>query len=610
MQKYNDVVLGQNGTNLAPIPNASVTVLTSPGGALATIYSDNGITITANPLTTDASGRFSFYAANGRYSLNVAYLNVSYALNDVPLEDDPVQQTIAPSYTGGVSRQLSSKVYDVVSVLDFGADPTGSADSTTAFNNALACSRKILVPAGTYAIQQVTIPSNTVMLGEGKGRSVLQPVVGTADGILLSSSSTSNVEIGELSINVSKVSFPTMYAIRFDTVANGYLHDLLIPNGGVVGISTNNCTDILVERSSVSNCANRCIEHAGASAARCRTRNCYVSNPGGVDHGISCANGVDHEVSNNYVTLCTVFGISIAFCQRVLVSGNKTYNTTREGINATDSQDVTVTDNIAAWDTTTSQDFGMSFAGQSGAGTNFAIIRGNKIINCGKSGIALASASLPVTACTVQGNLIENSNRLNLGNTNGGGAGVILYGLSCQNNFISENKIYDTIGFLQYAVYEWNSGGLPAANRFFSNFVSGNASSVTNITANSLEALTTLDAVSYTPTIAATAGALTTASATGNYILMGKLVYIRATGSITTNGTGSGSITISLPFTVTSTPAASTQIIAGKETGVSNKAVIGTTSQATTTLTITFYDGTYPGANGASISVAGWYVRT
>jgi len=89
MQKFTDLVLGQNGQAITPIIGASVAVYTYPGNVLAPLFSDNGVTATANPLTTDQNGRFSFYAANGRYSMVVSYLNVSYTLQDVPLEDDP-----------------------------------------------------------------------------------------------------------------------------------------------------------------------------------------------------------------------------------------------------------------------------------------------------------------------------------------------------------------------------------------------------------------------------------------------------------------------------------------------------------------------------------------
>ena len=46
-----------------------------------------------------------------------------------------------------------------VNVLDLGADPTGVADSTTAFTNALTASRFVYVPSGTYLVDQINITS-------------------------------------------------------------------------------------------------------------------------------------------------------------------------------------------------------------------------------------------------------------------------------------------------------------------------------------------------------------------------------------------------------------------------------------------------------------------
>jgi hypothetical protein len=68
MQKYQDNVQNRNGD---AVVGAHVQVLTYPSGAAATIYSDNGITPAANPLSTDTNGAFAFYAADGRYSLMI-----------------------------------------------------------------------------------------------------------------------------------------------------------------------------------------------------------------------------------------------------------------------------------------------------------------------------------------------------------------------------------------------------------------------------------------------------------------------------------------------------------------------------------------------------------
>src|SRR5688572_2652419 len=58
----------QDSTGRA-IPTASVRVTIAGTSTLATLYSDNGVTALANPLTTSATdGTYSYYAANGRYT--------------------------------------------------------------------------------------------------------------------------------------------------------------------------------------------------------------------------------------------------------------------------------------------------------------------------------------------------------------------------------------------------------------------------------------------------------------------------------------------------------------------------------------------------------------
>jgi hypothetical protein len=54
-----------------------------------------------------------------------------------------------------------------VNVLDYGADPTGVADSTTAIQNALNTAKSVYVPSGTYIVTGLNIPSNTELHGAG-----------------------------------------------------------------------------------------------------------------------------------------------------------------------------------------------------------------------------------------------------------------------------------------------------------------------------------------------------------------------------------------------------------------------------------------------------------
>lgn len=69
MEHYTRPLQDQNGR---AISGATVTVYNAGTGTLATIYSDNGTTVKANPFTTGVDGIYDFYAANGRYSVTFA----------------------------------------------------------------------------------------------------------------------------------------------------------------------------------------------------------------------------------------------------------------------------------------------------------------------------------------------------------------------------------------------------------------------------------------------------------------------------------------------------------------------------------------------------------
>ena len=59
MQKYFNTAADKEGR---AIQSASVFVYEAGTSVLATLYEDNGSTITTNPVTTDSNGLFEFYA--------------------------------------------------------------------------------------------------------------------------------------------------------------------------------------------------------------------------------------------------------------------------------------------------------------------------------------------------------------------------------------------------------------------------------------------------------------------------------------------------------------------------------------------------------------------
>lgn len=80
------------------------------------------------------------------------------------------QSNVSGNLAGAVARTVHQKLQELVSILDFGADPTGVADSSSAFSSAINIGGTITVPPGTYKITTpaVLTASNLVLLGIGR----------------------------------------------------------------------------------------------------------------------------------------------------------------------------------------------------------------------------------------------------------------------------------------------------------------------------------------------------------------------------------------------------------------------------------------------------------
>lgn len=104
--------------------------------------------------------------------------------------------------------------------------------------------------------------------------------------------------------------------------------------------------------------------------------------------------------------------------------------------------------------------------------------------------------------------------------------------------------------------------------------------------------------VDYTPTLTPYAGTFTSATATGRYKQIGKIVFLHVTVNITTNGTAATNVGVSLPITANSTNFTGS----GRENLATGKALTGVLS-STTQMWIQNYDNSYPGGNGYRLNV-------
>lgn len=108
----------------------------------------------------------------------------------------------------------------------------------------------------------------------------------------------------------------------------------------------------------------------------------------------------------------------------------------------------------------------------------------------------------------------------------------------------------------------------------------------------------------YTPTISSSSGTITTpGTCSGRYKQNGKTVHFSVSCSITTNGTGSGVIRITLPVNA----AGIRCVFSGAELGISGKSVQAYNNLASSVMNVVFLDFTYPGVDGAVFNISGTY---
>lgn len=111
---------------------------------------------------------------------------------------------------------------EVVNVLDYGADPTGTASSQTAFVAALATNKSVYIPAGTYLVTgSLVLPEGKTMFGDGPNLSKIQCNTSAFSGICLTV--RGRCEIKDFSVTaINPLSNPTATGIYFADSASVY----------------------------------------------------------------------------------------------------------------------------------------------------------------------------------------------------------------------------------------------------------------------------------------------------------------------------------------------------------------------------------------------------
>jgi hypothetical protein len=161
-----------------------------------TTYVDSaGVTTNTNPIILDSRGEANVWLGTGTYKfklLSATDVEI-WTVDNIVSPTAGVLATLAASDgsslvgfiqagTGAVATTVQTKLRESVSVLDFGADPTGASDSATAFTTALtaaiAANKTLCIPSGTYLIGSTISPTYVSGTGDPSGRDHTISVIG------------------------------------------------------------------------------------------------------------------------------------------------------------------------------------------------------------------------------------------------------------------------------------------------------------------------------------------------------------------------------------------------------------------------------------------------
>ena len=185
---------GQQFFTNAGVPLAGGKIYTYGAGGTtpqATYTTSAGSIAHSNPIVLDAAGRvpaageiwltdtqvYKFVLKDSAGVTVQTLDNVSASIGSAALVASSGSSLIGflQSGSGAIAQTVQSKLRESVSILDFGADPTGVANSTTAIQAALdSGAGSIYIPEGTYLFSTLTVNKNTRLHGASTRTSILK----------------------------------------------------------------------------------------------------------------------------------------------------------------------------------------------------------------------------------------------------------------------------------------------------------------------------------------------------------------------------------------------------------------------------------------------------
>lgn len=545
-----------------------------PGAQYAYVETDADTVTFTNGLHVGAEVKFT-----------TSQLNTSGAI-------DAEQVSYNPPFANSVATNVEAKLSQYVSVLDFGAVGDGVTNDTVAIQNAIDSNREIYFPAGTYLITAPCIFSNKTNIqikGAGRNNTIIKcNLASTFTNSAIGFVNCSYIEMTDVTIDQNNnSSFTATYPLvifltsTFVTVANSNF-----VNVTYIGLALNQVQDFWI--------INNFLEHN--TAINSTNYNINVSSTTG--------NPSRRGMIRNNVMLRS----SNIFSGRDHVIDGNTALSSRYGANIVTQGDpgfiyggYVVSNNICSAGAGVDTD-GVNVGGMEIGGLG-VVVSNNLCFQNGGAGIGVLARN------SVISNNICLGNGQNVGATDPYRSGILMgyvdatYG-GHYCTVVGNRSGDDGSGRQKYGYYEDG----PAINNvaLMANNFAGNITAETYIQSTSGFYETNVW-TAWTPTVTSTTGTITTVgTVSAKYRLESKTVFFIVSAAITTNGTGASAINITLP-PILGGQANGIQSCYGREQGVTGKALVGVILNGSQGINVTFYDGTYPGANGHIIQIQGFY---
>lgn len=391
MRRYNNVVIEPLTAAVPgrPVSGATVTVkkaaIPAGTGANASLFSDEGVTPLANPVSTDDYGHYGYYVADGFYDLVIVKAGV-------------VSKTVADVAIVDPGQLIASLV---VNVKDGGAKGDGVTDDRAAIQSlidAAAPGTRIFFPPGTYMLSRDLRLKSDIELCGVQYQSVLKRMNN-------SSPDPGQTTHGRM-LNADSSLMP---------YGRIYIHDLVLN----CNAANNTITVSPLEAYSVEDFVIKRVRVLDSDATiyipnpqRLKITECYLEVLNlHIESRVlePFTNPVDVLIHGNTLTTCKVFGIGCNGAKRLRVSDNVIFSiaptpAVSAAIDVNLSEDVTVAGNVIRGNT--------NGDGIYTSGARRCAIVGNTIYDVSAFGIHVANEldlATNVAETTIIGNVVRKA---------------------------------------------------------------------------------------------------------------------------------------------------------------------------------------------------------